>query len=325
MWIQPKTFAEFYAQYPDYVRNVARNLLRYRGAEADVDDLTHDLLLHLMAPLSNGKDRIGAIPPVIDAPSDKHRQNILFYFIKKMCLQKYLTLKDKRGRSNPDIGAYHIIEENDFKDGRAKALPSALVYDPNTDLYVYLGEIRAHIAKRAPMLLPVFDGMAEGYDASEIAERLGVPAYSVYHMTNRLRKQGSKLMAPEHRAKLISLRAKERVAKKKADGYVSPLKGRTRHHASAETRRKMSLAHMGNRSNLGRKLSEEHKAKLRAIAGTPEARQRAREIRAKQVFTKESIAKRRDKLTGHSVSEETKQKIRTKALERWSRWKAAAA
>lgn len=84
---------------------------------------------------------------------------------------------------------------------------------------------------------------------------------------------------------------------------------------SEEARKRMSLSRMGNKNTLGRKLTDEHKAKISKAGKNrvckDETKAKLRESRSKQVMRK-----------GWHQSEETKERIRQNKLAYWANKKA---
>ena len=137
----------------------------------------------------------------------------------------------------------------------------------------------------------------------------------------------------ESRAKLsIALRGnKNAFGVKRSQEYIEKLRIRGKAYIpSAETREKMRQA------KLGKKLSEAHKNKIKqsiAIAyqseeirkkcvASPEGIERSRLANIGKKQTAEHIAKKVNAILGRKNTEETKQLMKEKALQRWAKKKA---
>jgi DNA-directed RNA polymerase specialized sigma24 family protein len=176
----PCDFAEFFKQYPEFIRNQAYRLLRgYGPVHMDaLDDLEHELYAYFLTLPSTSVYRDAGYTQAIQV-CDFTRADIsnpegwFLATIKTTC-QWYFSRRFRQQGSDPLEQALPIADDT-HEDGHESYHLSAdsreLSYDPKLDLKVMIAELRARLT---PELRALLNELEAGYTPRESSERLGI-------------------------------------------------------------------------------------------------------------------------------------------------------
>ena len=201
-FVVPKDFEEFYQRYPDYISRWVSKHARTSAPKEDVEDWTHDLLIHLscLPPTSKHrevgkKDIVQTFAPVKHFGANQAR----FRNYINLCLaNKFRTMHSKRMKDalcrpgNLSFGTQMAGEElgtvdDEYCHSHSACLQSATnAAETQTRDREFLQEFVNFVRREDPLILPMIEGLSTTGTLGDAVDWLGITESDFGRMRGRL-------------------------------------------------------------------------------------------------------------------------------------------
>jgi hypothetical protein len=202
-FVVPKNFDEFHERFPEYVRNWVKRHVDRSIPREDVEDWTHDLLIHLRSLPTISKHRETGMEDVVQTfdPHKHHGSNSARFFnYINLCLgNRFRTMRSKRmknplcrpGNLSLTIhweGTDHDQVGDEFCHSHSEHLRKRCQrQDKLRDDRTFIMEFVHFVAERDLAALPAIEAIAGTGTQGEAAHSLGMATAEFCHSRDRLR------------------------------------------------------------------------------------------------------------------------------------------
>lgn len=206
-FIVPRDYAEFEEWNPNYISNWVRRRLGRGAQEADVEDWTADLRIHIAYLPAKSKHRllgktdvIMTFDPIRQYGASERRFRS---YINNCLANRFSTIQSKR-KKNPichtgnlslgtvmDPDNYEVVDDEYLHQHSEYLTRQANQRMRQSDDMVYLSQLISFVREEEPSLLAVMEAMAGAGTQSEAARDLGMTEQEFSRARNRLKVIGA--------------------------------------------------------------------------------------------------------------------------------------
>jgi hypothetical protein len=212
-FVVPKDFDEFHERFPQYVRQWVRKYPHRFAQPEDLEDWTHDLLIHLNSLPPTSKHRTAGKKDIVQTfDPNKHygASSARFFNYINLCLgNKLRSIRSKRMK-NPicragNVSLWGHIDESDsgqvgdeFCHAHSAHLRERCQrQERKWDASHTLAEFVEFLRREDASVLPVMGAIAATTTPAAAAELLGIAKPEFRRLHSRLRKLGQFFVKPE--------------------------------------------------------------------------------------------------------------------------------
>jgi hypothetical protein len=205
-FVVPKDFDEFHERFPEYVRKWVERHVDRSTPEADVEDWTQDLLIHLRCLPTRSKHREAGRQDIVQT-FDPHKHYgsdaARFFNYINLCLgNKFRTIHSKRMKNplcrpgNFSLTAYWNDTQceqvdDEFCHGHSEHLRQRCQrQERQRDARQVLAEFSEFVQREDSSVLPAMEAIAATATSSAAADVLGTTTADFCRMRSRLRQLG---------------------------------------------------------------------------------------------------------------------------------------
>lgn len=212
-FVVPRNFAEFHERFPEYVRHWFKKHAGRSTPKMDVEDWTHDLLIHLRHLPTASKHRAAGKEDVVQT-FDPHKHHgassARFFNYINVCLANKFRSIYSRQMKNPLCrpGNLSLIADSEDTDrnqvddefchGQSEHLRSRCQrQDKQWNARLVLAEFAEFVKLQDSTLLPAMKAIAAVATSRAAAEFLGTTEGDFFRMRSRLRELGRRFHTGE--------------------------------------------------------------------------------------------------------------------------------